>query len=56
MIVVDAIHKLWLFNSPFYRYGGNIEYVGVKEYYNGMPRRHKHILFTIYKRLSRHFP
>ena len=51
IIVVDDC----LILTPFYRYGGNIEYVGVKEYY-GMPRRHKHILFTIYKCLSRHFP
>ena len=32
-------------NRPFYRYGGHIELIRVKEYYR-MPRGHEHISFV----------
>ena len=32
-------------NRPFYRYGGHIEFIRLKEYY-GMPRGHEHDQYT----------
>ena len=34
-----------VFNRPFYRYGGHIELIRLKEYYR-MPRGHEHISFV----------
>ena len=50
--VVEVFHILFdfnqVFNRPFYRYGGNIEFTRFKEYY-GMPRGHS---LSIYARFS----
>ena len=41
----DVIATLIITNRPFYRYGGHIELIRVKEYYR-MPMGHEHISFV----------
>ena len=36
-------------NRPFYRYGGHIELIGLKEYY-GMPRGHQRDLIYLHQK------
>ena len=39
-----VFERIYRFNGPFYRYGGQIESIRFNEYY-GMPRGHEHYLF-----------